>query len=490
MVYNYHYHETLWRRPSDGSNRRFFGIGATLGRPRSDDARIAAGDFGSYRPYRSRRAALRAYARDCDRRRRGTGPLGLCKGLWVCHALAATPGDDARYRVLCRRRLTMQFTAAAILLLEQDGKLKLDDTVSKYVPELKVAADVTIAQLLTQTSGLPNYATGTTPDMTRSVKLADIFAAVDLIETGCTAGERFCMRTTRSTISSLGLIVQRERAARYALRTFSSSGSFIPRLIMKRPFVPRGRQRHLSRAHATGYTRAARGFVPAPTWDPAWLEGSSGLVSTIDDLAKWDIEMPVLLRVDAVRTMYTPAAATGPTHYGMGWVIDSRGGREFVWSNGEISGYRAMNAQLPGDHISVIVFFRTRIRFTGALRFPSRSAHACWTCSFRQRTLVSTTPVCDPREGLAEPSQRGKAPRPIWSLRLRSAPISPTIWSRARELRIARAILQVIVPICEQHRNERRHALRSLLVRYPRAQYHYDFEVAPNGKIDGIALVS
>lgn len=50
----------------------------------------------------------------------------------------------------------------------------------------------------------------------------------------------------------------------------------------------------------------------ASTWDPAWLDGDSGLVSTIYDLAKWDIEMPVLLRVDSVRTMFTASASQGP----------------------------------------------------------------------------------------------------------------------------------------------------------------------------------
>ena len=66
--------------------------------------------------------------------------------------------------------LTMEFTAAAMLLLSQDGKLKLDDPGSKYVPEFKLAANVTIAQLLTQTSGLPNYAARRVSTPTRRVR--------------------------------------------------------------------------------------------------------------------------------------------------------------------------------------------------------------------------------------------------------------------------------------------------------------------------------
>ena len=77
--------------------------------------------------------------------------------------------------------LTDEFTAAAILLLAQDSKLKLDDPVSKYVPEFKLAANVTIAQLLTQTSGLPNYATDPSfnLDQSKTIKPAEFFAAID-----------------------------------------------------------------------------------------------------------------------------------------------------------------------------------------------------------------------------------------------------------------------------------------------------------------------
>src|SRR5271166_5203190 len=84
--------------------------------------------------------------------------------------------------------LTMEFTSAAIALLAQDGKLKLDDPVSKYVPELRFG-DVTIAQLLTQTSGLPNLAAaGISTDLGRPVKLADLITAVDKTKAAAAPG--------------------------------------------------------------------------------------------------------------------------------------------------------------------------------------------------------------------------------------------------------------------------------------------------------------
>jgi hypothetical protein len=99
------------------------------------------------------------------------------------------------------------------------------------------------------------------------------------------------------------------------------------------------------------------------------------LVTTLYDLAKWDIAMPILLRVDAVRTMFAPGADSGPTRYGMGWVIDRRGGKDFVWSDGDIAGYRATNALFPSN-TSASSSFPTPTRCTRRRRFPrSRSAH-------------------------------------------------------------------------------------------------------------------
>ena len=143
-----------------------------------------------------------------------------------------------------------------------------------------------------------------------------------------------------------------ERAGGLPLSDYLEQHIFIP-LVMNHTFL--AGDGGISPTRATGYTRSHATFAVAPAWDPSWLDGDAGLVTTIDDLAKWDIEMPVLLRVDSVRFLFTPGTNAGPTQYGMGWVVDRRGGRDFYWSNGEISGYRAMNATLPEQHVSVIV---------------------------------------------------------------------------------------------------------------------------------------
>ncbi len=377
--------------------------------------------------------------------------------------------------------LTMQFTAAAILLLEQDGKLKLDDPVSKYVPELKVAANVTIAQLLTQTSGLPNYtgAPGLPADVTQSVKLADLFAVVDKMKPVADPGAVYASNPLNYLLA--GLIVQ--RASGVTLSDFLEQRIFIP-LVMNHTFL--AGDNGISPSHATGYTRTPGGFVSAQMWDPAWLGGNAGLVTTIDDLAKWDIEMPVLLRVDAVRTMYTPAGSSaGPTHYGMGWVIDSRGGKEFVWSNGQISGYRAVNEQLPGEHIGVIVFSNSD-SLHGSVTVPE---------AVGARVLDALKPPSYTRLDNAVVTRAKEWLNRLASKQLDRSELTPTFSAYltddlvARENFAALGRLQTMVPISSTTESNG-DTLYEFLVRFPRAQYHYDFEVAPNGKIDGIALVS
>ena len=376
--------------------------------------------------------------------------------------------------------LTMQFTAAALLLLAQDGKVKLDDTVTKYVPEFRMGAGITIAQLLTQTSGLPDYAKipGISTDLTRSVKLSDILVAVDKMKPAAPPGTVYANNPLNYLLA--GLVV--ERASGVPLSDYLEQHIFIP-LVMDHTFL--AGDSGISSTHATGYTRTPQGFVTAPAWDPSWLSGDDGLVSTIEDLAKWDIEMPVLLRVDAVRTIFTPAANLGPTHYGMGWVIDRRGGKEFVWSNGEISGYRAVNELLPNDHVGVIVFSNAD-SFHGGVTIPEEVANRILEVLVPPATAVLDNAVITrAKEWLARLAS-GRIDReeltPAFSAYLTDDLI-------AHENLASLGRLKDIVPVSSATESNG-DTLYEFLVRYPHVQYHYHFEVAPDGKIDGITLVS
>jgi D-alanyl-D-alanine carboxypeptidase len=376
--------------------------------------------------------------------------------------------------------VTMQFTAAAILLLAQDGKLSLDDKVTKYVPEFHLGSDVTIAELLTQTSGLPSYDAipNLSSDLTHTIKLNDLLAVVDGAKPPAPPGAVYANNPINYLVA--GLIVQ--RVSGVPLSDYLEQHIFLP-LVMNHTFLAGDNG---IGAHASGYTRSPKGFAIAPTWDPAWLDGDAGIVSTVYDLAKWDVEMPVLLRVDSVRTMFTPSASEGATRYGMGWVIDRRGGKEFVWSNGEISGYRAMNALLPEQQVGVIVFSNADSLHGKSVTIPEELG---------ARILDLLVPPATANLDNAIVTRAKEWLERLATRRLDRAELTPSFSAYLsddlveREDFAALGPLQSIVPVSSST-EPNGDTLYEFIVRYPKAEYHYQFELTPDGKIDGLSLTA
>lgn len=242
-----------------------------------------------------------------------------------------------------------QFTAAAVLLLIQDKKIGLHDRITRFIPELSNARDVTVEQLLTHTSGLPDFGEvpGITHDTSRPFKLEDALHAMAKAAPVAKPGAQF--RKSSADYALAALIVQ--RVAGEPLSIFLQTRIFEP-LIMTSTVLAGDQS---AGENAEGFTRGSHGFKRARTPDPAWLFGSSDLVTTVDDLAKWDIGLPLILNVDSVRTMWSVVNAPGSALYGMGWIVDQRAGQTYVWRNGVVPGFHAMNALLPEEHVAVIV---------------------------------------------------------------------------------------------------------------------------------------
>ncbi len=370
--------------------------------------------------------------------------------------------------------VTMEFTAAAVLLLVQDGKVSLDDRVSKYVPELH--SDVTVAQLLTQTSGFPQYPGAR--DMTRSVKIGDVVAALNAAKPVAPLGTAYADNTVNYLLA--GYIV--ERVSGVPLSDYLEQHVFLP-LVMNHTFL--AGDNGIAPSHATGYTRNQGGFAVAPTWDPTWLAGDSGLVSTIYDVAKWDIELPVLLRENSVRTMFSSIVNSGATRYGMGWVVDRRGGQDFVWSNGEISGYRAMNALLPQKQVAVIVFSNVDSLHGRTVTTPEELGSRILDVLVPPTVSLDNAIVTRAKEWLAR----------LASGHLDRSELTPSFSAYLSDDLVARANfaslgpLQSIVPVASKAESNGS-TMYTFLVHYPAAQYRYNFEVTHDGKINEISLTA
>lgn len=289
---------------------------------------------------------------------RGFGYANRAKGI---HASETTP--------FAVGSITKQFTAAALLLLQQNGKLGLEDRVTKYVPELTIANNVTIRELLQQTSGLPDYtkAPGILANPTRRVALPALIAAVNTMPLESSPGKQFHYNNFNYFIA--GLIVER------------ASGQSYTRYVHENILQPLGLhatwyagQDALPANRAIGYTGKPRHFLRAAPWDPSWLLGAGGIVSTAYDLAYWDAALPSLLNRNNLSSMFAPSNAPGPQSYAMGWIIDQRNGETYIWHNGELGGFHSMNAVLPDQDIAVVVLTNVDDLFGPGVTSPERLA--------------------------------------------------------------------------------------------------------------------
>jgi D-alanyl-D-alanine carboxypeptidase len=264
--------------------------------------------------------------------------------------LAATPGMEFPIGSVSK-----QFTAAMVLLLQQDGKLSLDDRVGKYLPELTQANDVTLRQILSHTSGYQDFwpedysplafAHPTTPQA-----LVDQWGRKKL---DFVPGTAWQYSNTGYAIAAL--IVQKAGGAPFFTQ------------MQQRILAPLGMTHTADYdAHGvppsglTGYERYAFGPPrPAPRDLPGWSFGSGGLAMTPSDLATWDISVMnrSLLSKASYDAMQTDTKLKNgqATGYGLGVQVGSTGGHRYIEHSGEETGFVAENIVFPDDHAAIVV---------------------------------------------------------------------------------------------------------------------------------------
>lgn len=377
--------------------------------------------------------------------------------------------------------VSKQFTAAAILLLQQEGKLKLDDAVTTYIPELTLARGVTIRQLLNQTAGLPDMqsAQGIDLDLTKSIKPADLLAAMNKLEPVSPPGSQF--RYNNFNYYLAGLIVQ--RVSGVPLSDYLQQHIFMP-LLMNQTLV--AGDSGISPNHAVGYTGAAAGkFAQVKPWDPAWLFGAGDIVTDVYDLAKWDIGLPLLLRIDAERETFTPSGAPGAYQYGLGWVIDERAGKRYFWHNGEVAGYYAMNALLPDDHVAIIVLANVdALHYRGVVQPENVAADVADIVLPLTPAHVDNAIVARAKEWLGR----------IASKQIDRTQLTPAFSAYLTDDLVAKSDFAAlgkpldIIPVSSSAQSDGG-TLYEFIVRFQSGRYRYRFGLAPDGKINEILLL-
>ena len=265
-------------------------------------------------------------------------------------AVAATP--EMRYSI---GSISKQFTAAAILLLEENKKLSLDDPVGKYLPGLTRGNEVTIRQVLSHTSGYQDY---WPEDYTMTTMLGPV-AAQQIIDTWAKKpldfepGTQWQYSNTNFVIA--GRIVEVVSGEPYF--DFLTKHIFRP-LGMKS--VWNSDQSKLGPADAAPYIRNALGPLrPAPKEGQGWMYAAGELAMTPHDLAMWDQSLIAqsLLKPESYKEMFTEVKLKNGdgAHYGLGVEVRDRNGHRSIEHSGEVSGFVSDNEVLIDDGAAVAV---------------------------------------------------------------------------------------------------------------------------------------
>ena len=251
--------------------------------------------------------------------------------------------------------ISKQFTAAAILFLEQQGKLSLDDKVSKYLPDLTRADEITIRMLLSHTSGYQDY----WPEDYLMPPMYEPTTAQHILDTwgkktlDFDPGTKWQYSNTNFVIA--GRIV--EMVSGEPLMQFLEAHIFHP-LDMKE--VWNSDLTKLGDTDAQGYTRYALGPLrPSPKEGAGWMFAAGELAMPAYDLAQWDISVMnrSLLAPKSYDEMFTSVKLKDgiDSHYSLGLSVRDTNGHLLLEHSGEVMGFTSDNYVFPNDKVAIAV---------------------------------------------------------------------------------------------------------------------------------------
>jgi CubicO group peptidase (beta-lactamase class C family) len=275
------------------------------------------------------------------------GKVLFCQGYGLAnreHSVPCTP--QTKYRL---GSITKQFTAMAVLILQEQGKLSASDPVKKHFPQAPKAWDgITIHHLLTHTSGIPNYTSF--PDFLRTlpdrVTLSALIGKFKDKPLEFRPGEKF--RYSNSGYIVLGQVIE------------SASGTSYPTFLKRAILDPLG-------MHDTGYDNAipilehrASGYARrlglvitnADYVDMSIPHAAGALYSTVEDLLTWDraIAAGKLVSRKSLDTMFTPFK----DNYAYGWLVDRKFNRPRQAHGGGIMGFVTTIQRYPSEQLLVV----------------------------------------------------------------------------------------------------------------------------------------
>lgn len=256
-----------------------------------------------------------------------------------------------------------QFVSAAIMMLVEEGKISLDDSITKYFPDAPATwKPIRIKNLLSHTSGLSEYETDarTAPGGPFYLRLdfteAQLLRKIEAMPIEWAPGAKWAYRNTNYVL--LGFVIHKVTGEPYEeflkQRIFDPLGMASTRLISNRDIIYN---------RASGYEIDDSGQLKNQAWvSPTFNSTADGaLYFTVLDLAKWDGALygTRLLKqssLDRIWTVYRlNDGKPNPDSYGFGWFIRTQNGHKLIEHGGAWQGFTCQIARYPDDNLTVVV---------------------------------------------------------------------------------------------------------------------------------------
>lgn len=259
--------------------------------------------------------------------------------------------------------VTKQFTATAVMMLVEEGKVSLDDSIMKYFPEAPAAwKHITVRHLLNHTSGIQNHVAvpGYLGAFRTNLMLETTPARDELLKMffklplEFEPGETWAYDNTGYYL--LGIIIEKASGMSYWQfvdeRIFRLLDMNLTRNTDPQRLVPH---------RASGYEWVKNHYENRPVLLPSIAFSAGSLLSTVEDLAKWDAALYTekLLKRSTIEQMWTSTETregmTAPFNYGFGWFIDSYHGHRLVQHTGGTPGFSSAIYRFIDDRLTVII---------------------------------------------------------------------------------------------------------------------------------------
>jgi len=248
--------------------------------------------------------------------------------------------------------VTKQITAAAIMLLVEEGKINADEKIGKYLPDTpQLWSKVTVRHLLTHTSGVKSYTGLSGFELTKRLKRDEFVKAIGAHPLEFEPGERYIY--SNSGYNLLGFIIE------------SVTGKSYWDFMSERIFKPLGMNQTANRDpqfivpnRADGYEWENNKLV-GRDYDLTDVFSAGAIVSTVLDLAKWDAALrgDAFLKKESKAQIWTPVVLNDgkPYPYGLGWNVTEFRGHRLVSHGGQTAGFAANISRYVDDNLTVIV---------------------------------------------------------------------------------------------------------------------------------------